>query len=152
MGSSRWSDRLARPLLADLVRQRSLGLITVAAAFAQVAITLAGIPGLGCPWHELTGTPCPGCGMSRACAALVRGDWPLGLRLHPFAPLALVALAAIGLGIVLPGRPRARFVDALATVERRTFAAPVVGVLLVAYALARIALGINPDDLWRPPA
>jgi hypothetical protein len=139
-------------LLCELVRNRRVGAVLVAAAAVQVAVTAAGLPGLGCPWRDVTGTPCPGCGLSRACAAMALGDWSLGMRLHPFAPVAVAVLATVGLGAVLPGRPRARLADALERAERRTMLGPVVGALLVAHAVARVAMGIDPDDLWGPPA
>ena len=42
-----------------------------------------------CGFRALTGIPCPGCGMTRAMAALARGEWTAALRYHPFAPLVL---------------------------------------------------------------
>jgi len=42
-----------------------------------------GIPDL-CSLHRYTGAPCPGCGMTRAGANLVRGDIVHSLQFHPF--------------------------------------------------------------------
>ena len=36
----------------------------------------------GCFLRQLTGAPCPGCGMTRAALSLLRGDVPGALRLH----------------------------------------------------------------------
>lgn len=47
-----------------------------------------------CPFALMTGIACPGCGMSRALAWLVRGDFGTAVAYHPLAPL----LAAIALG------------------------------------------------------
>jgi hypothetical protein len=52
-----------------------------------------GLPPLVCPFHALTGLPCPTCGVTRALAALVAGNLGASLRLHP-AVLPGVALAA----------------------------------------------------------
>jgi hypothetical protein len=77
---------------------------TLARAFL-LALALTGVyaawcgtpPGaleaLTCPFHATTGVPCPGCGMTRACAALARGDLATAWHHHPFS-FALVALAA----------------------------------------------------------
>jgi len=47
-----------------------------------------------CPVALLTGTACPGCGMSRAVAWLMRGDLERSLAYHPLAPVVLaIALA-----------------------------------------------------------
>lgn len=35
-----------------------------------------------CPILFLTGIPCPGCGMTRACLAVLRGDFPAAFAYH----------------------------------------------------------------------
>ncbi|HEX5722392.1 MAG TPA: DUF2752 domain-containing protein [Acidimicrobiia bacterium] len=56
---------------------------------------MAEIPTL-CPFALLTGSACPGCGMTRALAHLFRGDWSAAWAFHPLAPLlVLVATAAL---------------------------------------------------------
>jgi hypothetical protein len=53
-----------------------------------------------CGFRFLVGAPCPGCGMTRACLALARGDVAGSLVLHPLAlPLVAAALAALALAI-----------------------------------------------------
>ena len=50
-----------------------------------------------CPVALLTGVACPGCGMSRAMAWLLRGDVERAVVYHPLAPIVLVAgLLAVG--------------------------------------------------------
>lgn len=47
-----------------------------------------------CPIALLTGVACPGCGMTRAASALLRGNVPLALEYHPLIPLiAVLAIA-----------------------------------------------------------
>lgn len=61
-----------------------------------------------CAWRRVTGIPCPGCGMTRAMAALSRGDLHAALRLHPFAPLLLGEGAALWTAVgaaLLASRP-----------------------------------------------
>ena len=38
---------------------------------------------IGCPLRWLTGLACPGCGMTRALAALLRLNFSAALRMHP---------------------------------------------------------------------
>jgi hypothetical protein len=50
-----------------------------------------------CPFALITGTACPGCGMTRAFAWLLRGDLSQALTYHPLAPLiALELLLVVG--------------------------------------------------------
>lgn len=37
-----------------------------------------------CPVVNITGFPCPGCGMTRAVFAVCRGDFAFAWKLHPF--------------------------------------------------------------------
>lgn len=64
-------------------------------------LRLHSVPNLSlCLFRRLTGVPCPGCGLTRAVAALIRGDWHEALALHPLAPLVV---AEVGVGWALWG-------------------------------------------------
>lgn len=47
-----------------------------------------------CPFALFTGTACPGCGMTRAGSALLRGDLQTAMTLHPLVLLITFQLAA----------------------------------------------------------
>ena len=53
-----------------------------------------GVSLVPCPVLTITGLECPGCGMTRACVAIARGELSAAWSLHPFAflliPLALL--------------------------------------------------------------
>ena len=50
-----------------------------------------------CPVALLAGVACPGCGMSRAMAWLLRGDIERAVGYHPLAPMVLIGgLLAVG--------------------------------------------------------
>ena len=54
-----------------------------------------------CPSAALLGIPCPGCGLTRATLAVLRGDFAAALRFHPLVfLLAPVYLSLLGLTIV----------------------------------------------------
>lgn len=52
------------------------------------------MPALPCPFHWLTGYPCPSCGGTRAVLALLQGDWQRALLLNPGLLLLLAGIAA----------------------------------------------------------
>ena len=69
-----------------------------AAPFLGVAALLAWNPTDNgptiCPIALLTGVACPGCGMTRAASALLKGNVPLALEYHPLIPLIAVLTIA----------------------------------------------------------
>lgn len=93
-----------------------------------------------CPFALLTGHACPGCGMTRAMAYLVRGDFDQALLYHPLAPvLALMGIAGLVWWI---GRRRGNW-PAL-SVKTINVALSIAGVLLLGVWLTRIATGTLP--------
>jgi hypothetical protein len=97
-----------------------------------------------CPLANLTGWPCPSCGLTRAALALLRGDVAGALALHPLAPPVLLLLSIFAggawLGYLRTGQPippwnrvRTRLVRLLEAAALLTCAA------LLALWLARFA-------------
>lgn len=64
-----------------------------------------------CPYRFLTGHTCPGCGLTRAIGALVRGRWHEAVTLHPLAPVVVALVVAGCVGHVLLGDRVRRFVQ-----------------------------------------
>jgi len=50
-----------------------------------------------CPWHALTGWPCPGCGSTRAIVRLLHGNLLGALGVNPLAACAAMVFVAGGL-------------------------------------------------------
>ena len=84
--------------------------------------------------------PCPGCGMTRAFAALAKGDWSAAVALHPLAPvLAFETIAGWALwGLALASHRPVRLMARLDGVLLANLAA------LVALWLGRVATGTLP--------
>ena len=125
-------------LLGPLLEQRLVTGIFLAAGAVQVGLTFFHLPGWPCPFRATTGKPCPGCGMSRALAALVRGDWGDAIFLHAFAPLFGAAGLLLLLAAVLPADRRARLAERVAAVERATGAAVWLAGAFMVYWLVRL--------------
>ena len=63
--------------------RRGLNGLLVLLILGALAYASALLFGWNCPIKYLTGVPCPGCGLSRALAALLRLDFRTALRFHP---------------------------------------------------------------------
>jgi hypothetical protein len=126
------------PVLSSLWREKGLAWAVFAAAAAQGALVLAGLPGWPCLFKSATGVPCPGCGLTRAVAALLRGDPYASLRVHAYAPLLVLALLLTGLALLLPKGSRLAFVSRVERIERRTGVTAIALVGLLVYWLARL--------------
>ena len=101
-----------RPLTRSDRQQRLIGLSLVASPIVAahwLAHSHQTSP-LICPFHWLTGLPCPGCGLTRSFVAIARGDWPGAIDYHPFGPLLFGALLGLGLQWSVELRRRRRLV------------------------------------------
>jgi hypothetical protein len=124
--------------LAALMRDRRVALGVTAVAAAQVAAVAAGVGGWPCPVKAAFGIPCPGCGLTRASVALLRGEFATAFGLHAFAPVLLLGVAAFAVAGLLPAARREAFAGAVGRFERRTRAAYVVLAALLLYWSVRL--------------
>jgi hypothetical protein len=127
-----------RPVIAPILRRQGLSLVLGLAGGAQVVATLLNTPAVSCPVMEIVHVPCPGCGLSRACAAMIRGDWLLAIRMHAFAPLFLAAIVLLILSGCLPTWARLQLATTMGRFERNTALPSLLLVVLVLYWLARL--------------
>jgi hypothetical protein len=127
-------------LASSLLSSRAMCACLAGAAMLHVGLEIAGLGGWPCPVRSATGVSCPGCGLGRACAALFRGEWREALRLHAFAPVAVLAMTICVLAACLDDSTRARWAERVDQVEKRLpVAAIILGALLV-YWLLRLVL------------
>ncbi len=61
-----------------------------------------------CPFRRCTGGYCPGCGLTRATGALLRGGVAASWRQHPYLLLAIAQIVAVGAWSVVDRR-RSRY-------------------------------------------
>ena len=69
-------------ILRNWYFRRLLLLLGMIVYFA-VAFTVMEKTGIGCVFLYFLGIPCPGCGMTRALAAVLRGDAASAFSFHP---------------------------------------------------------------------
>ena len=118
-----------------------LGLVALFLALAFWDPASTGGPDL-CLFHRVTGVACPACGLTRAAAALARGDLQASLRWHPLLLLLAAEAAFFWLAWGVALRAGSRDLPAL-----RRLAAKVAvgtGALLVLVWIARLAAGTLP--------
>lgn len=108
------------PVLSPVLQSRRITALLSFVALMQIGLAGAGLHGWACPIQASLGVPCPGCGLSRAMAALLFGQWHLAIMMHPFAPGFLAGILLLALMSLLPGGIRARAVRTIDAVERRT--------------------------------
>lgn len=126
------------PWLAPLMRQRLLCRLMFAATLLIGVAAMQGWSLWPCPFAEVTGKPCPGCGMTRAFLALLHGDWQTVIRWHPFAPFfALVGLVA-SVASVLPGGLAARVACWVEIFEKKTRLPAIILTLFACFGLLRM--------------
>ena len=124
-------------------RWTSLG--WVCGVIALCALFAAGPIHGECGFRFILGAPCPGCGMTRACAALLGGDLAAAWHWHPMAiPTALAAAAAFGAAVHegITGRPTFR-----RNADRAALPLA-VAVLVLFGAVWLVRVVIHPD--WSP--
>ena len=114
------------------------GLVALFLSFRYVDLAALAGPDL-CLFHRFTGHACPGCGLTRAMAALARGELGRSFALHP---LTLLLVAEVGLvwwawGRTLAGDP------GIPPRTQRTMAWGTAALLLAVWVL-RAALGQLP--------
>lgn len=95
----------ARRMVGDNRSQWGVRLGGPALAMAGIAASQLSGPTL-CPVRLCTGHACPGCGVTRAVGAAVRGDLGLSFRFHPLALLIAIQLLAAWAFMAF-GRPSA---------------------------------------------
>ena len=107
-------------IFAPMLRERAICLGLFGAGILLVTANMFGVSLWRCFFHDYTGMPCPGCGLTRGMSALARGDLAKAVAWHPFTPLFAFGAALMLTATVLPLGTRTRLADVVEAVERRT--------------------------------
>jgi hypothetical protein len=132
-------NRESSPLcLSAIMRNRNEAIVIAMATVVQLVLGVSHLPGWPCPVLQATGIPCPGCGLTRAVIALIKGNWSTAFTLHAFAPILLVAAFLIICSSLLPQPYRRGLISGVELIERRTHVTSILAVGLILYWLARL--------------
>jgi len=102
-----------RPLIpGEHDPERLWGLVLAGTALFGVGWLFSGMPTPLCPFHAITGLPCPSCGMTRGIRCLLHGNFAAAFFFNPLGMTALMGIAVyvIYAGVVVLGKqPRLRW-------------------------------------------
>jgi hypothetical protein len=88
------------------------GVVLAASGCLGVAWLFSGLPTPLCPFHALTGIPCPSCGMTRGLRCLLHGNLTAAFLFNPLGMTLLCGLAfylIYAAVVVIGNRPRLRW-------------------------------------------
>ncbi len=125
-------------MLPVLAGNRAVGAACAAGVFFLLLFSKCGYNPWPCPFYSLTKLPCPGCGMTRAFLALMRGEWLEMAHSHPFAPYFLVLGLLCLPGLALSRHRRARWAAKLVRVEEQTGLHALILAMFIGYSMVRM--------------
>lgn len=126
------------PALTPILRDRKSCLAIATVAGAHTTLTILGLPSWECPVRYGLGIPCPGCGLSRAVAAISHGQMHEAFQLHAFAPVLIIGLLIILTAGILPTPWRDSLAHSMEWLERNTGMVVFILLNLVGYWLIRL--------------
>jgi hypothetical protein len=120
-------------MFASLLRSRAHCVVLAVFALGQTLLTLVHLPSLPCPLLRTTGVPCPGCGVSRSMAMLMRGNFGEAVRYHAFGPVFAGAGVVFIVASLLSDERRLKLAIMAEGMERRTRITPILLVMFFGY-------------------
>jgi Protein of unknown function (DUF2752) len=111
--------------------------------------------GLGvelCTMKNLTGAPCPGCGVTRSCGNFLRGNFRRSVEFHPFGLIFTPVLLGLAFLSVLPGAARKAFAERASRFGRLlAFASILFWTAFFLFGLARWVAVVTGYLTFPPP-
>src|SRR3977135_460074 len=126
--------------IATLLRDRRFGLLLTGTLGLNIVAISLHLPGWECAFFRVTGLPCPGCGLTRACMLLLKGDVQASIKFHAFAPLFVLFIATLIVCMLLPRTVTERFITKAEKLERQSGITIIILGGLILYWLARLLL------------
>ena len=150
MGKALWQN-LTKPWLAPLMEDVILCRVVVGVCAALGAASMLHVSIWPCLFNELTGLPCPGCGMTRAVSALLHGDWHTAMTFHPLSPAYVAIGAALAVSAVGPKWLRNHLVAGVRSLEKWTALPALIVLATLIFGLLRMTGACSNAPVTKPP-
>ncbi|ELR96834.1 DUF2752 domain-containing protein [Gloeocapsa sp. PCC 73106] len=138
---------MKHPSISPLLANKPICLSVAGSLGVHLTLVSLDLPSWSCPIRQSLNIPCPGCGLSRAIALLLKGDWQQSLKVHLFAPVAVLIMGLIVINVILPLSWNRSLVRSCSQLEAKI---PFVSWLLItAIAYWLIRLLIFPKVLYK---
>jgi len=129
---------LSVPVFSEILQNRIFASIIVIVACVQTGLVAFGLSGWPCPFRSTLGLPCPGCGLSRSLAYLLKGNWNEALHAHAFAPVIFTGFIIMAGLSLLPKKYYSRAVKTIEKYEKASGFVPILLVTMMLYWGARL--------------
>lgn len=127
-----------KAVVASFLNNKAVCAIILGASGLQVGLSQMGLPAWECPFLDVTGCPCPGCGLTRAIMAMGRGDFQGMVEYHAFAPFFVLTFLLMGLIVVLPQGVSQKIIKGVEFYESRWQISVILLISFVLYWLGRL--------------
>jgi Protein of unknown function (DUF2752) len=107
-------------VFAPLLRERVVCWSLIATGAILIGANMLGITLWRCAFKELTGRPCPGCGLTRGMSALAHGRWQQAVEWNVGTPVFAFAIMLMVLVTLMKDGAREPILRGVELVERRT--------------------------------
>lgn len=91
------SRRTPRPAASEVVAGSGVAALGLACFLSPAGIEDGPVI---CPFRNLTGLPCPGCGLTRSWVYATHGHWHDSILAHPFGMLAILVTLCLAVTVV----------------------------------------------------
>lgn len=129
-------------IIAPIIRIRGAAIAFAVLPLIFMLLNISELFIWKCPFYEYLNIPCLGCGMTRACKALIQGGFIEAFYLHPFSFILITGWIILTIIILLPENPRKTTINKLEIVESKTGIVYILFFVFLFFGLARLIFQI----------
>lgn len=124
-------------LVTAILRERLMLLILGGVATLYLFLSFFEVSVWQCPWRELTGLRCLGCGLTSGCKALLAGRLGEAVAWNWLTPFVVIGFVAAAVVLAVPPQIRTQMLAVIEFCERKYRFVLLLIVLLILQTTAR---------------